>query len=82
MHQSLGYNRLGEYFALRNTGSSPTNECYPWGIGYTNGPVNPKMVEAWFKDPDYGPTDKRLWGSIMAVDNAAEIYDWMNDEGA
>jgi len=79
---SVGYNRLGEYYGLRNSGSAPSHVCYPYGIGYTNGPVNSRMVEDWFKDPDYGPTDKRLWGSVMAVDNVAERLDWMNEDGA
>ena len=76
-----GYNRMGEYFALRNSSSTPNERCYPYGIGYTNGAVNPKMVEEWFKDPDYGPADKRLWGSVFAVDNAAERYHWLKEEG-
>ncbi len=80
--QDVGYNRLGEYYGLRNSSSAPNALCYPYGIGYTNGPVNSRMVEDWFKDPDYGPADKRLWGSVMAVDNAAERLPWMNEEGA
>ena len=79
---SVGYNRLGEYYALRNTKSTPNAACYPYGIGYTNGPVNGRMVEDWFKDPDYGPADKRLWGSVISVGKAAKAYDWMNEEGA
>ena len=81
MHQSLGYNRLGEYFALRNSASAPNDLCYPWGIGYTNGTVNSRMVEEWFKDPDYGPSDKRLWGSVFAVAEAAEVLPWLQEEG-
>ena len=80
--QSVGYNRLGEYFALRNAASKPDKYCYPYGIGYTNGPVNSRMVEEWFHDPDYGPADKRLWGSVLAVDNATERLPWMNEPGA
>ena len=79
---SVGYNRLGEYYALRNTASSPNALCYPYGIGYTNGPVNGRMVEEWFKDPDYGPADKRLWGSVITVGKAAQVYDWMQEDGA
>jgi len=77
---SRGYNRIGEYMGLRNSASSPNALTYPWGIGYTNGTVNSKFVEEWHEDPDYGPTDKRLWGSIFAVDNAAEKYDWLSAE--
>ncbi|MCF0190139.1 MAG: RagB/SusD family nutrient uptake outer membrane protein [Marinilabiliaceae bacterium] len=71
---SAGYNRLGEYYGLRNPGSQADYKCYPFGIGYTNGSVNAKMVEEWVCDPDYGTDDVRLWGSIFAVDNAEEIY--------
>lgn len=67
-------NRIGEYFGLRNSASSPNDACYPYGIGYTNGTVNTKMVEEWATDPDYGFDDIRLWGSILSVDNATEIF--------
>ena len=73
-HSNTNYNRMGEYFGLRNPKSAPNAEGYPYGIGYTNGTVNPKMVEDWATDPDYGFDDKRLWGSVLSVDNAAEIY--------
>lgn len=82
---SAGHNRIGEYMGLRNSASSPTKECYPYGIGYTNGAVNPKFVESWVTDPDYGTDDVRLWGSVFAVDNAEEIYsggaggNWWNE---
>lgn len=71
---SQGYNRLGEYFGLRNSASAANAACYPYGIGYTNGTVNPLMVEEWATDPDYGYDDIRLWGSVLAVDEAASIY--------
>lgn len=73
-------NRLCEYMGLRNTASAPNALCYPYGIGYTNGSVNSKMVEEWYKDPDYGPADKRLFGSVLVVDNADEIYDWISKD--
>lgn len=66
--------RVGEYFGLRNPGSAANDKCYPYGIGYTNGTVNPKMVQEWVSDPDYGVADKRLFGSILSVDNASEVY--------
>lgn len=81
--QDISYNRIGEYCGLRNKASSPDKYCYPYGIGYTNGTVNPKMVEDWATDPDYGYDDVRLWGSVLSVDNAGEIYgggeggDWL-----
>ena len=81
MHRSLGYNRIGEYYGLRNSASAPNALTYPYGIGYTNGTVNSKMVEEWFHDSDYGPADKRLWGSVFAVDNAAERMPWLNEPG-
>lgn len=80
-----GHNRIGEYMGLRNSASSPNALCYPYGIGYTNGSVNPKLVEDWVTDPDYGTKDIRLWGSLFAVDNAEEIYNggeggsWWNE---
>ena len=77
---SVGYNRLGEYFALRNPSSRPDAKCYPFGIGYTNGSANPNLVKAWLQDPDYGPTDKRLWGSVMGVDNCVERHPWMEGQ--
>ena len=77
---SVGYNRMGEYHALRNKSSRPDDDCYPFGIGYTNGSVNPNLVKAWLQDPDYGPTDKRLWGSVLAVENAVERHPWMEGQ--
>ena len=82
---NAGHNRIGEYYGLRNSASSPNELCYPYGIGYTNGSVNTKLVEDWVTDPDYGTDDVRLWGSIFAVDNAEEIFsggdggNWWND---
>ncbi len=73
-------NRLSEYMGLRNSASSPNALCYPYGIGYSNGTVNSNMVEEWYKDPDYGPADKRLFGSVLVVDNADEIYDWISKD--
>ncbi|MDE6160703.1 MAG: RagB/SusD family nutrient uptake outer membrane protein, partial [Muribaculaceae bacterium] len=73
-HSNTNYNRMGEYFGLRNPKSTADANNYPYGIGYTNGTVNPKLVEDWATDPDYGFDDKRLWGSVLSVDNASEIY--------
>lgn len=73
-HSNTNYNRMGEYLGLRNPKSAPNDENYPYGIGYTNGTVNPRLVEDWATDPDYGFADKRLWGSVLSVDNASEIY--------
>ncbi len=75
--QDTNFNRIGEYFGLRNKASSPNADCYPYGIGYTNGTVNPKMVEDWATDPDYGFDDIRLWGSVLAVDNPDDNHAWL-----
>ncbi len=72
--RDMGWFRVGEYFGLRNPGSAANAACYPYGIGYTNGTVNPKMVEEWITDPDYGPNDTRIWGSVLSVDNAADVF--------
>lgn len=77
---SVGYNRMGEYHALRNKSSRPDDKSYPFGIGYTNGSVNPNLVKAWLQDPDYGTADKRLWGSVFAVENAVERHPWMEGQ--
>lgn len=77
----IGYNRIGEWMGLRNPSSSPNAESYPYGIGYTNGTVNTKMVEEWATDSDYGYDDIRLWGSIFGVDNAAEYFGTGGSEG-
>jgi len=77
----MGFNRIGEWMGLRNPSSSPNAESYPYGIGYTNGPVNTKLVEEWATDPDYGFDDIRLWGSIFAVDNAEELFGANGTEG-
>lgn len=73
-------NRVPEYYGLRNSASTQDEKCYPYGIGYTKGIVNPRFVEDWYLDPDYGPDDIRIWGSVMAVDNVADFYDWLNPE--
>lgn len=78
----MGFNRIGEWMGLRNPSSSPNAESYPYGIGYTNGTVNTKMVEEWATDPDYGYDDIRLWGSIFGVDNAAEYFGTGGSEGS
>ncbi|MBP5235837.1 MAG: RagB/SusD family nutrient uptake outer membrane protein, partial [Bacteroidales bacterium] len=44
-----------------------------------NASVNPLMVKEWYEDPDYGPADKRFYGSLMASRNADEVYPWFND---
>lgn len=74
-------NRIGEFMGLRNKASSPDDKCFPYGIGYSNGSVNTKMVEEWATDPDYGLADKRLWGSILTVDEASSLFGTNGTEG-
>lgn len=59
-------NRIPEFFGLRYmSGGSSRRESFPYGQGYTNGPINPKFVDEWKNDPDYGERDTRLWGSVL-----------------
>ena len=74
------YNRVPEYYGLRNSASAADAKCYPYGIGYTKGIVNPNFVRDWHEDPDYGPQDKRLWGSVMAVGEAADFHTWLSKD--
>lgn len=74
------YNRVPEYYGLRNSASTPDAKSYPYGIGYTKGIVNSNFVKDWHEDPDYGPQDKRLWGSVMSVGEAADFHTWMTKD--
>ena len=83
VHFSLtgnGYNRLPEWIGMRNSAQRPNADSYPWAAGSNgNASVNPVMLKEWYTDPDYGPQDKRLYGSVIAVRNANEVYDWFKD---
>ena len=84
VHFSLtgsGYNRLPEWIGMRNSAQRPNAESYPWAAGSNgNASVNPVMLKEWYTDPDYGPTDKRFYGSVIAIRNANEVYsDWFAD---
>ena len=84
VHFSLtgnGYNRLPEWIGMRNSSQRPNADSYPWAAGSTgNASVNPIMLKEWYTDPDYGPTDKRFYGSVIAIRNANEVYkDWFAD---
>ena len=73
-------NRLGEWLGIRNSSKTTNSTCYPYSAKSNgNASVNPLMVKEWYEDPDYGPTDKRLYGSLMATRNANEVYDWYAD---
>ncbi len=78
---ATAYNRLGEYlnFVILPD-KKPTVNTYPYGRGYGNGTVNSNMVKEWLEDPDYGVTDVRLWGSVMAVYDADECIPWMKGQ--
>jgi hypothetical protein len=83
VHFSLtgnGYNRLPEWIGMRNSSQRPNADSYPWAAGSNgNASVNPVMLKEWFTDPDYGPSDKRFYGSVIAIRNANEVYDWFKD---
>ena len=83
VHFSLtgnGYNRLPEWIGMRNSAQRPNADSYPWAAGSNgNASVNPVMLKEWYTDPDYGPNDKRFYGSVIAIRNANEIYDWFED---
>ena len=87
VHFSLtgsGYNRLPEWIGMRNSSQRPNKDSYPYAAGSNgNAPVNPLAVQAWYEDPDYGPTDKRFYGSILAVKESSlrKAYaSWMKDD--
>ena len=83
VHFSLtgnGYNRLPEWIGMRNSSQRPNADSYPWAAGSNgNASVNPIMLKEWYTDPDYGPTDKRFYGSVIAIRNANQVYDWFKD---
>jgi len=72
-------NRLGEWLAMRNPRKTTDAAMYPYANGNGNASANPIMVKEWYEDPDYGPQDKRFYGSLLAARNANEIYDWFKD---
>jgi hypothetical protein len=71
VHFSLtgnGYNRLPEWIGMRNSSQRPNKDSYPYAAGSNgNAPVNPLAVKEWYEDPDYGPQDKRFYGTILAA---------------
>ena len=78
-----GYNRLPEWLGFRNSAQTPNKDSYPYSAGGNgNASVNPKFVKEWYEDPDYGPTDKRFYGTIL-VANKKKIesaYPWYKGE--
>ena len=71
VHFSLtgnGYNRLPEWIGMRNSSQRPNKDSYPYAAGSNgNAPINPLAVKEWYEDPDYGPQDKRFYGTILAA---------------
>ena len=71
VHFSLtgnGYNRLPEWIGMRNSAQRPNKDSYPYAAGSNgNAPVNPLAVKEWYEDPDYGPQDKRFYGTLLAA---------------
>ena len=78
-----GYNRLAEWLGFRNSAQTPNAQSYPYSAGGNgNASVNPLFVKEWFEDPDYGPNDKRFYGTIL-VANKKKIeaaYPWYTGE--
>ena len=78
-----GYNRLAEWLGFRNPAQTPNAQSYPYSAGGNgNASVNPLFVREWYEDPDYGPSDKRFYGTIL-VTNKEKIesaYPWYKGE--
>ena len=83
VHFSLtdgNYNRLSEWLGFRNKSQAPDKKSYPYTAGSNgNASANPIMVKEWYEDPDYGPADKRFYGSFLATKRANEVYPWFAD---
>jgi hypothetical protein len=66
-----GYNRLAEWLGFRNSAQTPNKDSYPYSAGGNgNATVNPLFVKEWYEDPDYGPTDKRFYGTILTTNES------------
>ena len=82
VHFSLtgsGYNRLPEWLGFRNSAQTPNKDSYPYSAGGNgNASVNPLFVREWYEDPDYGPTDKRFYGTILTTNEKStrKAYPW------
>ena len=78
-----GYNRLPEWLGFRNSAQTPNKASYPYSAGGNgNASVNPLFVRDWFEDSDYGPTDKRFYGTILVANQkkVASAYPWYTGE--
>ena len=79
---TIAYNRLGEWLGMRNAAKATNKDIYPYSAESNgNASVNPHMVKEWYEDPDYGPTDKRFYGSFLAANKKKvdAAYPWFAD---
>ncbi len=75
-------NRLSEWLGVRNAAKTTNKDVYPYSAKSNgNASANPIMVKEWYEDPDYGPDDKRFYGSLMATNQASieKAYPWFKD---
>ena len=81
-YTGTGYNRLAEWLGIRNSAQTPNKDSYPYSAGGNgNASVNPLFVKDWYEDPDYGPKDKRFYGTILAANEATlkKANPWFKD---
>ena len=78
------YNRMSDYTGIRGGSKpkSPNEDLYPWTAGgYFARAVNTEMVRQWIQDPDYGPKDIRLWGSVFCTGkDTPDVIPWMEGQ--
>ena len=75
-------NRLSEWLGIRNAAKTTNPTLYPYSAKSNgNASANPIMVKEWYEDPDYGPQDKRFYGSLLASNQKRinEVYPWFAD---
>ena len=75
------YNRLPEWIGMVNEDRTPDKKSYPYSAGsYGTATVNPIMVREWYEDTDYGPWDKRFYGSVVATCDSRirKAYPWFS----
>ena len=79
----MAYNRLGEWLGMRNAAKTTNKDIYPYSAESNgNASVNPNMVKEWYEDPDYGPQDKRFYGSFLATNEKSlkKAYPWLKSD--
>ena len=75
-------NRLSEWLGIRNAAKTTNATLYPYSAKSNgNASANPIMVKEWYQDPDYGPKDKRFYGSLLAANQKSidKAYPWFKD---